>query len=76
MTEQNVTLQPGESKLVSFEATPHEAKVYQVSVDRLSGSFKAVRKSLFGRGALPSLGLLRNNTMRLLLSEAFQGTGQ
>ncbi|GAJ04708.1 unnamed protein product, partial [marine sediment metagenome] len=42
MTEQNVTLQPGESKLVSFEATPHEAKVYQVSVDRLSGSFKAV----------------------------------
>lgn len=42
MAEQSVTLNPGESKVVSFEATPREAKVYQVSVDGLSGSFVAV----------------------------------
>jgi len=42
MAEQSVTLQPGESKVVSFEATPHEAKVYHVSVNGLSGSFKAI----------------------------------
>jgi len=42
MAEQSVTLNPGESKLVSFEATPHEAKAYQVSVDGLSGSFVAI----------------------------------
>jgi len=42
MAEQSVTLQPSESKVVSFEATPHEAKVYQVSVDGLSGSFKVI----------------------------------
>ncbi len=41
MAEQNVTLQPGESKVVSFEATPTVAKVYQVSVDGLTGSFEA-----------------------------------
>ncbi|GAI69592.1 unnamed protein product, partial [marine sediment metagenome] len=38
MTEQSVALQPGESKVVSFEATPTVAKVYQVSVDGLTGS--------------------------------------
>ncbi|GAI05359.1 unnamed protein product [marine sediment metagenome] len=42
MTEQSVALQPGESKVVSFEATPHEARTYHVSVDGLSGSFKAI----------------------------------
>lgn len=42
MAEQTVTLQPNESKLVSFEAIPHEAKTYQVSVDGLAGSFRAV----------------------------------
>ena len=42
MAEQNVTLEPGESKLVSFEAIPHEARTYQVVVDGLSGSFSAV----------------------------------
>lgn len=42
MAEQIVTLSPGESKLVSFEAVPHEPKTYQVSVDGLTGSFKAV----------------------------------
>jgi len=42
MAEQNITLSSGESKVVSFEATPHEAKTYQVSVDGLTGSFKAV----------------------------------
>ncbi|MBA7543123.1 hypothetical protein ES705_35450 [subsurface metagenome] len=41
MAEQSVTLQPGESKLVSFEATPHEARSYQVSVNGLAGSFVA-----------------------------------
>ena len=42
MAEQAVELAPGESKVVTFEATPHEAKTYQVSVDVLSGSFVAV----------------------------------
>jgi len=41
MAEQSVTLNPGESRLVSFEATPHEAKTYQVSVNGLTGSFIA-----------------------------------
>jgi len=42
MAEQSVTLEPAESKVVSFEATPHEAKTYQVAVDGLTGSFKAL----------------------------------
>jgi len=41
MAEQTVTLQPGESKTVSFEVTPTVAKTYHVSVDGLSGSFVA-----------------------------------
>lgn len=41
MTEQSVTLNPGESKVVSFEAVPSEAKTYQVSVNGLTGSFLA-----------------------------------
>ncbi len=42
VTEQTVTLQPGESKPVSFEVTPTVAKTYSVSVNGLSGTFKAV----------------------------------
>jgi len=42
MAEQTVELAPGESRVISFEATPHEAKTYQVSVDGLTGSFKAL----------------------------------
>lgn len=42
MAQQSVTLNPGESKAVSFEATPQEAKTYQVSVNGLTGSFKAI----------------------------------
>ena len=41
MAEQSVTLNPGESKQVSFEATPHEARTYHVSVNGLTGSFVA-----------------------------------
>lgn len=41
MAEQTVTLQPGESKNVSFEVTPTVAKTYAVSVDGLTGSFRA-----------------------------------
>ncbi len=41
MTEQSVTLQPSESKVVSFEATPTKARTYQVSVNGLTGSFVA-----------------------------------
>ncbi|MBA7516347.1 hypothetical protein ES705_08395 [subsurface metagenome] len=43
MAEQIVTLQPSESKVVSFEATPTVAKTYQVSVDGLAGSFVAIK---------------------------------
>lgn len=42
MAEQTVSLQPGESKAVSFEVTPSAAKTYSVSVDGLTGSFRAV----------------------------------
>jgi len=42
MTEQNITLVPGESRLVSFEAIPQEARTYQVSVNGLAGSFKTI----------------------------------
>lgn len=42
MAEQTVTLNPNESKVVSFEATPNEAKTYNVSVNGLTGSFKAI----------------------------------
>ncbi|GAH84917.1 unnamed protein product [marine sediment metagenome] len=41
MAEQKVTLNPGESKLVNFEAVPSVAKTYQVSVNGLAGSFVA-----------------------------------
>ena len=41
VTEQVVTLQPGESKTISFEVTPTIAKTYSVSVDGLTGSFVA-----------------------------------
>ncbi|GAI78315.1 unnamed protein product, partial [marine sediment metagenome] len=41
VSEQSVTLQPGESKAVSFEVTPDVAKSYSVSVDGLHGSFVA-----------------------------------
>lgn len=41
MAEQSVTLNPGESRVVSFEAVPHEAKTYHVSVNGLTGSFIA-----------------------------------
>lgn len=41
MAEQSVTLNPGESRVVSFSATPSEARTYQVSVDGLTGSFAA-----------------------------------
>jgi len=41
MAQQSKTLQPGESKTVSFEVTPTVAKTYQVSVDGLGGSFVA-----------------------------------
>lgn len=41
MAEQTVELAPGESKAVTFEAIPHEAKTFQVTVDGLSGAFEA-----------------------------------
>lgn len=41
VAEQTVTLEPGESKTISFEVTPTVAKTYSVSVDGLSGSFVA-----------------------------------
>jgi len=41
VAEQTLTLAPGESKAVSFKVTPETAKTYSVSVDGLSGSFRA-----------------------------------
>jgi len=39
--KKSVTLNPGESKAVTFTFTPNVDKVYSVSVDGLSGSFIA-----------------------------------
>lgn len=41
MAEQTVSLAPGESKVVSFEVVPDVARTYSVTVDGLSGTFKA-----------------------------------
>lgn len=41
MAEKTVSLEPGASTTVSFEVTPSVAKTYSVSVDGLSGSFRA-----------------------------------
>ncbi len=48
MAEQTVSLQPSESQQVSFEAIPHEARMYQVSVDGLTGSFRAIALPIAG----------------------------
>jgi len=41
MAEQSVTLEPGESRTIAFEVVPDVAKTYSVSVDGLSGTFRA-----------------------------------
>lgn len=41
VAQEQVTLSPGESKVVSFTVTPTAAKTYVVTVDGLSGTFKA-----------------------------------
>lgn len=41
MAEQIVTLNPGESEVVTFAVTPSEARTYQVAVNGLAGSFVA-----------------------------------
>jgi len=41
VAKQTVTLQPGESRTISFEVTPTVAKTYSVSVDGLTGTFRA-----------------------------------
>jgi len=45
MGEQMVTLEPGESTTVSFTVTPDRVKTYSVTVDGLSGSFRATEVS-------------------------------
>lgn len=40
-SEVTIDLQPGESKEVSFETVPYEAKLYTVKVNGLTGSFRA-----------------------------------
>ncbi len=42
MAKKTVTLEPGESEVVTFETTPTVAKIYHVAVDGLSGSFTAI----------------------------------
>ena len=42
MASKEVTLTPGGSEVVTFEVTPSEARIYQVSVNGLAGSFVAV----------------------------------
>jgi len=42
MLEQQITLAPAESKVVSFQVTPREARTYHVSVNGLTGNFVAM----------------------------------
>ena len=49
MAKQTVTLNPGESQAVSFEAVPHEARTYRVAVNGLTRSFVATLPPLDGR---------------------------
>ena len=42
MATKTVTLDPGESQVVAFTLTPSVAKVHQVSVDGLTGSFNVL----------------------------------
>ena len=41
VAEQEIFLQPGESKIVSFEVAPTVAGAYSVNVDGLTGTFEA-----------------------------------
>lgn len=41
MAEQAITLEPGESKAISFEVVPDVAKTYSISVNGLTGTFRA-----------------------------------
>lgn len=47
MAEQQITLTPGESKVVSFEIIPAEIRTYQVSLNGLTGSFVAALAAKF-----------------------------
>jgi hypothetical protein len=42
MASKEVTLTPGGSEVVTFEVTPSEARIYQVAVNGLAGSFVAI----------------------------------
>ncbi len=42
MATKTVTLDPGESREVTFTVTPTMAKVHQVSIDGLTGSFNVL----------------------------------
>lgn len=42
MAEQIVTLNPGESKVVTFTNTPLEARTFEVAIDGLIGTFSAI----------------------------------
>jgi len=46
VTSQAVELSPGQSRWVTFEATPQEARTYQVSVNGLTGTFRAIAKAV------------------------------
>lgn len=48
MAEQTVTLDPGESRQVTFQVTPQQAKEYQVLVNGLTGSFIAGEVAIQG----------------------------
>lgn len=50
MAEQIVELAPGESKVVSFEAIPTKPKIYDVSINGLSGNFTAIHHLLAPTG--------------------------
>lgn len=64
MAEQSVTLQPSESKVVSFEATPTVAKTYQVLVNGLTGSFVAIKAEVE---------VTRINLSKTILTDSFIG---
>lgn len=66
MAEQQITLEPGESQTITFKATPHEAKTYHISVDGLTGTFRATEEAeqvvrAYYKGMAPIRPAGRNN---------------
>lgn len=71
MATQEVTLNPGESKVVAFQAVPTEAKVYTVTVNGLTGTFTAFLPAEVSRITFNGIGGLGVSPSRLTKRESY-----